>query len=374
MQPQFSPSYYSDPEVYDREQRTLFRDQWQFMAFTHELENHNDYVARDIGGQSVVVQNLDGQLNCFENVCSHRFNRIHSDGCGNRRLQCRYHGWIYNGEGFPCAIPHRPRFDDLTEDKVRELQLTRWQVETCGGLVFVREGVSGRSLREFLGEIHDDMEQYSLALGPQIDRNEMIIEANWKILVENTLEGYHVDFVHEETFRRLGTVNQPKNWEWSLPHSRYSSPLSEKFDADCRKVTKLLSDRPVTIDGYLHQLVFPNLTLATTYGTSFSVQHFEPLGPERTRFTSYVFQTKLAGDVSGVRAVMLDTINHSVREFNRKVFEEDRVVCESVHLGAKQARVSGLLSDEEYRVCEFQRSYLDALHGQVTLNRGRAAA
>lgn len=362
MTPIFTPEYYSDADILAQEQEKIFRRQWQFAAFSHQLENDNDYVSAEIGGRSFFVQRFDGKLSAFSNVCSHRFSQIHTEGCGNRRAECRYHGWIYDGEGLPTAIPHRPRFDDMTPEKVCGLRLTRWQVEECGGLVFVRESAEGPSLREFLGEaVFHDMERMTLALGPRIDCNEMIIDANWKIVVENTLEGYHVGFVHTDTFHRLGTL--PGGWQWNLPHSRYSSPLSEKVDADCQKVMSLFDSRPVKVDGYLHQLIFPNLTVATTYGTSFSVQTFEPLGPDQTKFTSHVFQTKLEEEPTGVKAAVLESVNISVKDFNRKVFEEDRLVVELVHRGAKETRVSGLLSDEEYRVGEFQKSYIEALEG-----------
>ena len=361
MTPLFPPSHYSDPDVELREQAAIFRRLWQFVGFRHELAHDNDYVCRTIGGRSVFVQNFDGELRAFENVCSHRFNRIHDDGCGNRRTQCRYHGWIYNSDGLPSAIPHRPRFDDLDAEKTCALRLTSWQAECCGGLVFVRQTSDGPSLREYLGDCFDSVAQMTSALGPQIDRNEMLIAANWKVLVENTLESYHVDFVHTDSFKKLGTVCGEANWQWQLPHSCYTSPLAEKYDAGARKFLKVFDERPVTLPGYLHQLVFPNLTIASTYGTSYSIQHFEPLGAEQTRFTSYVFQTQLANEPQGAKATIVETINHSVRDFNRQVFEEDRAVCEGVHKGAKQTRGGGILSDEELRVSQFQRSYVEAL-------------
>ena len=365
MIPFIPKHYYSDDAIHAREQAVLFRGQWQFVGFEAELANENDFLTRDVGGKSIFLQNVGGTLLAAENVCSHRFSRIHQ-GCGNRPLQCPYHGWKYDAQGYPSAIPRRPRFDDLNPEKCQSLRLSVWNVERCGKLIFVREGLDhddGISLREFMGEIFEPMQAMTLAFGPQIDRNEMLINANWKILIENTLEGYHVDFVHSESFKRLGTG--VGDWTWHLPHSAYASPLSEQFDADCQRVLSLFADRPMQIDGYFHQLVFPNLTLATTYGTSFSVQHFEPVGPNQTKFVSYVFQSKLEKQLSRLEEILLETINHSVVQFNRQVFEEDRGVCEWVHQGAQQSSQTGLLSDEEYRVAEFQKSYMTALDSAV---------
>lgn len=138
MQPLIVPSAYSSSEVYRLEERMLFRRHWQFAAFAYELQNENDFVTRDIGGKAVFVQRIGGELKCFENVCPHRFNRLHTACRGNARLRCGYHGWTFDGQGIPCAIPHRPRFDDLTPEALKSLQLASWEVEQCGNLIFVR--------------------------------------------------------------------------------------------------------------------------------------------------------------------------------------------------------------------------------------------
>jgi choline monooxygenase len=131
------PLSYHDPAVFAAEQQMLFGRIWNCVGFQHEVAQHNDFVTRDVGGQSVVVHNFNGGLRAFHNVCSHRFNRIHPAGKGNRPLQCSYHGWTYDEAGLPSAIPKRPRFDDLTPEKICALRLKPWQVETCGQLVFV---------------------------------------------------------------------------------------------------------------------------------------------------------------------------------------------------------------------------------------------
>lgn len=201
----------------------------------------------------------------------------------------------------------------------------------------------------------------SSAFGPLIDHNEMLINANWKIVLENTLEVYHVDFVHQDSFKRLGTRSGPETVRFDAPHSIYTSPLSEKFDADCRLVQSLFLERPFETPGYLHMHLFPNTTIATTFGASFAFQHIEPLGPERTRFTSYVFQSTMPHAPKGAMAAMLQAFNQSVKDFNRQVFEEDRSICEGVHQGAKQARGIGILSEEETRIGEFQQHYVSAI-------------
>jgi len=355
------PFNYHDPAIFAVEQKKVFARTWCCVGFRHQVAKHNDFITRDVGGYSVVVHNFDGSLKGFHNVCSHRFNRIHPEGEGNRPLQCSYHGWSYNEEGLPTAIPKRPRFDDLSPEKICELRLQAWRVETCGQLVFVCRDPGGPELRDFLGACFDTVERMSNACGPRIDVNGMTIRANWKVLVENTLESYHVGFVHPNSFSRLNAGEGV--FAWQPPHSSWETPLGPKFISRMDKLMPLFESRPLKLAGYFHQLVFPNLTIASTQGTSFSVQFFEPVGPAETRFTSVVFQTRL-GDVSPGTQAAVDALNQSVKDFNRAVFTEDKDVCEQVQRGATETSQAGLLSDEELRVGDFQSHYLRSMEAQ----------
>ena len=350
------PRDYYDPGVFLREQRQLFSRLWQCVGFTHDLEKHHNFITRDVGGVSVVVQNFHGSLRAFANVCSHRFNRIHTDCRGNGPLQCAYHGWLYNDQGVPTGIPKKPRFDGLTSERLQELALAPWRVESCGRLVFVCRDSQAPGLKNYMGEAFALVEAMTQASGQLIDENVMIIRANWKVLVENTLESYHVNFVHANTFSRLGTADGV--FEWQQPHSRWCTPLGAKIAARLEKPMAVFASRPWKAEGYLHQLVFPNLTVASTQGTSFSVQFFDPVDPDTTRFTSIVFQTRLQESPTEAAQATIAALNESVKAFNRAVFSEDKEICEQVQRGARMTDKSGALSDEELRVFDFQKQYL----------------
>lgn len=349
-------SCYHEASHYALEQEHLFRRTWQAVAFRRDLAIHQDFVTREVAGLPVVIQNFHGELRAFINVCSHRFNRIQTLCRGNRPLQCAYHGWTFDAQGLPCAIPKRPRFDGLTPEKLQELRLTSWRVEVCGELVFVVASEETCPLREFLGDAYATVEQMTLACGPRLDENVMEIEANWKVLVENTLESYHVSFVHANTFSRLGLAEG--RFDWQGPHSSWQAPLNPSVLQRLARFEPAFASRAFQPDGYIHQLIFPNLTLASTRGTSISVQFFEPLSPSRTRFTSVVFQAKLK-ELDHTEELTVGAVNQSTVQFNRSVFQEDKDVCEQVQRGVVATRHVGVLSDEELRVQCFQGRYLE---------------
>lgn len=359
MRPTILPSDYADPEVFRAEQARLF-DDWVFVGFGRQLARNNDYLAREVGGKSVVVQNFDGELRAFLNVCSHRFCRIRADGEGNRVLQCPYHGWTYDQRGVPFGIPKRPRFPELEDPAATEaFALERWRVATCGELVFVRRRLGGPELADYLGDARGWVEPVGSALGEQIDRNEILIKANWKVLVENTLESYHVGFVHPKTFGRLGASGM--EFAFQGPHSSWAARLSDDMTTKWQRVAPVLAARPVHVDGYFHQLIFPNVTIATTHGATFALQVFDPIAPDLTRFVSHVFASQLADGSPRANAV-LRALGQSAVEFNRQVFAEDAIVCELVQTSVEHAPGPGILSDEEERVLAFQAAYAHSMN------------
>jgi phenylpropionate dioxygenase-like ring-hydroxylating dioxygenase large terminal subunit len=358
-------TYYYDPALLSAEYEKLFGRTWNFVGFTFDLANNNDYISADVAGKPIVIQNFDGRLRAFLNVCSHRFSEIRCDPKGNSPLRCPYHGWTYDAEGLPTGIPSRPRFDGLTDDVIRSLALRRYRVEVCGALVFVTLDSTVPSLRDFMGEAWSTTESMSCSFGELIDRNELNLECNWKIAVENTLESYHVTFIHPKTFKILGASGT--DFRFEQVHSSWRADVSGTIEKQMKKLEGIFESRPFKVNGYLHQLIFPSLTIATTFGHSFAVQQILPQSAGSTRFTSYVFATRLnaaSDSTKNLRAMG----NDSIVQFNRAVFEEDKTICEAVQRGIRNATGTGQLSDEELRVAHFQKSYsafVSPLHSEA---------
>ena len=131
-------SYYHDETVLRIENERLFGRTWHFAGFAFDLADDNDYVSLEIAGKSIVVQNFEGKLGAFLNVCSHRFSEIRCEPKGNGPLRCPYHGWTYNAEGVPVGIPSRPRFDDLSEDgQFVEIDLRHYPIHGTPSAIFL---------------------------------------------------------------------------------------------------------------------------------------------------------------------------------------------------------------------------------------------
>ncbi len=262
-------NYYSDA-ILEQEIARLFRSGFQFAGFLHELANDRDFVCVDFLGTTVVVQNFKGAIKAFENVCTHRFNRIQTEDRGNGPLRCRYHGWTFDASGFPVGLPKRDQFLAADGSNAAALCLPEYRVESCGSFVFFTRADNAQTLADYLGDYARVLEELSRHIGAETHFGHIPHAANWKLLVENVLECYHCAIVHPETFvTGLGVGLKPiEQIEFSSLHSSSHFPRSETKRENLRK--KLLAHldaREFAHDSFFHIYIFPNLFISSTEGT-----------------------------------------------------------------------------------------------------------
>ncbi|MGB8168322.1 MAG: Rieske 2Fe-2S domain-containing protein, partial [Chthoniobacteraceae bacterium] len=283
MKPLIGPKDYYDAATFAAERESVFLRNWFFAGTTQQLPHHDDFRRIEVAGISIVLQNFHGEIKAFNNVCTHRFARLQSEPAGNRQLVCPYHGWRFNGEGLPYAIPRKPLIADVTPETLCQYRLSRWHVRTVGPLIFIKKEQAGETLanddleRQF-GEFAEPLARYAAACGELVENTEYVVKANWKLVVENTLEGYHVDFVHPNTIRKLGMTGLVKDtkadaepaaeaadpasgkgsyFTFSGQNSTVTSSLNPEVSARMDRNYKFLANRPAKIDGYRHFYFFP---------------------------------------------------------------------------------------------------------------------
>lgn len=382
MKPLIEPHDYTSADAFRAEVDRIFMRRWIFACSLDGLANDLDYRCVEIGGVSVIVQNFGGKIRAFNNVCSHRFARIHADRSGNRELKCPYHGWIYNEEGLPYAIPRKPLISEITPATLCDYRLSRWHVRTIGPIVFIKKEFAGETLaaddlEQQLGDFAEPLAQLASACGELVENTEHVVKANWKLVVENTLEGYHVDCVHPNTIRKLGmtglktpasgepaeeaTVETGSRFTFSGQNSAVFSPLNPEVSARMDRTYKFLGNRPQKLVGYRHYYFFPNFVFASTRGESFSIQRILPIDERTTELTSFLFATNGFGELSKMEAALKKQFYASAAEFVRAIFLEDAGICEQVQRSIGFAHGLGVLSDEEERICAFHQAYRAAL-------------
>ena len=165
------------------------------MGHVGRLPNPGDYLTSRAGSQPVLVlRDEHGELRAFRNVCRHRGSRLLSGSgqCG-KAIRCRYHGWTYRTDGELIGVPEGRSIAGLDKSK---LGLFPARVETLCGLIFVNLDVHAEPLAEQVRGLPERLERYG------IDRLEPSGEwhntqpSNWKIVIDNYNEGYHVPIAH----------------------------------------------------------------------------------------------------------------------------------------------------------------------------------
>ena len=276
------------------------------------LPETGSYIARTAAGTPlVVVRGQDNQVRAFINACRHRGMKVvDGSGCA-RALSCPYHAWTYNLDGSLKGIPGKEAFPQLASDAPG---LTEVSAIEKGGLVYVQQE----------GEIDSDLMTHALDFfsNEQIcfHQSETIDEANWKLLTETLLEGYHIKSLHRESFYPFGLDNI-NVVETFGQNARVVYPF--KRIEKLREIAR--GDRDITGLATLVYHLFPNVSVAVLSKHT-SVTIIEPLSPTRTQMTSYYVKHA----ATNARSISDEDAMRDVEFVNQSGQEEDRAAARAI--------------------------------------------
>ena len=214
--------WYIAPEFLALEKEKIFARTWQAVGRIDEVARLGDFFTCEVLGEPLVVtRGTDGVLRAFYNVCRHRAGNV-AAGKGNRKsLQCRYHGWTYALDG---RLMTTPEFEGVEDFDKSCYGLHPVRVETWGPFVFVNLDPDAAPLAATLGVILDETAHIPLAEMRPVERRDYIIDCNWKVYIDNYLEGYHLPIAHPGLYRELDYENYKV--ETHRYHSRQLGPTA----------------------------------------------------------------------------------------------------------------------------------------------------
>jgi len=188
-----SAEFYTDPGQLAREIATVFRRRWQYVGPASQLERPGDYITARIAHEPLVLLNDGGVIRGFFNVCRHRAGPL-ALGCGNAaRLVCRYHGWTYSLQG---QLLRAPEMEGALGFDPAKIHLAPIAVHVFGPLVFAALDASTPPFDGEHPRLVDECAPYQLARMRHVMTRDYPVAANWKLYVDNFLEGYHLPQVH----------------------------------------------------------------------------------------------------------------------------------------------------------------------------------
>jgi choline monooxygenase len=265
------------------------------------IPNPGDHVERVCFGTPLfAVRGNDGRARVFRNACRHRgMPLVEGTGC-SRALVCRYHGWTYRLDGPLAHVPHANAFPDLNMSARGLVEVT--SIEADGLIVIgaLEPDAAQSSLRgcaeEAMAALSDGSPWRDKLLPAErlVGENSVLLQINWKVLVEQFLEGYHIRSTHHETFFPL-QYDDLNVVEMFGPNSRITFPFRNIERLRNRPESMWTIERRAT---FVYQL-FPNVMLAT-FPDQVIVVVVDPIDVDHSRITSYnVAKPEVAEAVTG---------------------------------------------------------------------------
>lgn len=242
-----SSKLYSSPEIFDQEMRDIFGSTWVYLAHESQIPDSGDYITTTIGIQPVIVTRLEDQsIAVLLNRCAHRGAVVCREGRGHAdTFRCPYHAWVYANDGRLVAPAQRTGYPE--EFQSWNLNLDRVpRVETYRGLIFASissdvEPLSQRlrHIKRYIDAWDDRSPNGHTSVFSAVQ--EYVFPGNWKFQMENGVDGYHGNYVHESFAKlldrsgelSLGSLTRSRNQLGSLNFSKgfpYGDGLLERSE------------------------------------------------------------------------------------------------------------------------------------------------
>ncbi len=187
---------YTSREFFEQEWQGMWTKVWLLLGRESELPEPGDWQMEPVGREEILmVRQTDGTVKAFHNVCQHRGNPLVEENKGHvKRFVCRYHSWAYLPDG---ELNFAPDGEDFPEgNPCGKLRLQEIACETFAGFVWVNMNPDGSSLKSYLGPIWDEWQAREVHAWTRTMANSMWLPCNWKVVMDNFNESYHVPTVH----------------------------------------------------------------------------------------------------------------------------------------------------------------------------------
>ena len=333
------------------ERERIFHHGWICLGRVSDFAREGSFVTETIGDVSVVaVRQANGTIKAFLNACAHRFARLVNEREGARKLfVCPYHAWTYDGAGTLVRAPHMEASDrfDLEAVSLREIHTDVWQGFLYVSLASEPPSPASERLERITSEV---IAPYRMKHYETVIQDEMPVAANWKNMIENFIESYHIFAVHAATFGISGKNPNAYICGPDMNHCAFHwgiQPKEEGMGAAHASNTSLTGEwRRTTVIG----CVFPChlITLAPDYMWSVTVL---PVACGEMRA---IWSVSVAPEVlETVEAVERDSWISNLRSFMDLANNEDRPIIEALWKGTRMTPGNGFYHPVERNLWNF---------------------
>ncbi|GGQ75353.1 aromatic ring-hydroxylating oxygenase subunit alpha [Couchioplanes azureus] len=282
--------FYTDPRIAEWETDRVFGSSWQLVGHESDLPRPGARIVAPVAGREVlVVRTEDGGLAGHLNVCRHRGSRLVAAAePAGKAIRCPYHGWTYRLDGSLVGAPESRTIPCLDKPK---LGLFGVRVESFLGLLFANLDPHAVPLHQRVPGLADLIGRYLGADLEPVGRYRIqdtateAQDANWKVVVDNYLEGYHVPVAHPGLMRLLDYQRYTATIRESYVY--FEVPIRDKPSSNRRErlYQRLASPmpglRPEDHRMWRYAVIYPN-TLIDLYPDHVIAWSVHPLGVSRS--------------------------------------------------------------------------------------------
>ena len=315
---------FTDPKLLERERDQIFGKCWLYVGHASELAKPNDFLTRSVGGREIIFnRNRKGDFQAFLNSCPHRGAMVARGRAGNCiSFKCFYHGWAFNNNGkFATRMQPGVYPEDFGADGSADLVAVP-RLDQYRDFWFINFDSNAISLSEYLADAKTylDVVADHSAEGMEIvdGVQEYSINANWKLLVENSYDGYHAGETHSTYLEYLGAAiggpavipfGQAHTYDlgnghavvqgpapWGRPVGQWIPAWGDQGKADIAKIVEELAARvgperaqQIALSNR-NMVIFPNLVINDIM--AITVRTFYPETPNYMTVNSWALAPK----------------------------------------------------------------------------------
>ncbi|MPZ35028.1 MAG: Rieske 2Fe-2S domain-containing protein [Rhodospirillales bacterium] len=314
-------SAFVSDEILALERERVFGKCWLYLGHSSELKQPGDFISRRVGGRPLLyTRDRDNKLNALYNTCAHRGALVCRERSGNRRaFTCGYHAWTFDEKGRFVGMPGREALPPDATDNCKLDLIHVERLEEFKGFVFVCYDKNAMSLPDYLAGAGEYLayvaDQGAGGMEIVTGTQDYCVGANWKLLQENSADGYHgvpthstyFDYLRSRDSTNFATMNS-RGWvknlgnghavsesigllPWGRPYARWVPGWGEAAKVEVEALNKEIMERlgpergNVVANGDRNLLIFPNLVVNDVMATT--IRTFYPVKPDHMEVSAW---------------------------------------------------------------------------------------
>ncbi len=348
---------YSSPEIYAMEKERIFMTHWLSVGRVEEIPNVGDYMTFNVMNEPIVISRPSAdEIKVFMNMCLHRGVAVAS-GCGHANdFSCPYHAWLFDVGGKLVATPGMKESEvDMKGKSLKQLPVRIWR-----GWIFTNFSQDPRPFEDFIAPYEKNLWWFLSGECVLADKVEIDIKCNWKFLVENLIDIYHVGVIHKDTFGGFVKgekikFNLEKDGGW---HTQYEARPHSKSGTQIFPTLPWAKDQPSGIA--CKAGIYPNLNLSMR-ADSLRMWHIWPKSLNETRVVCYLLFPEAALSIPDYEIELA-----KYKKFVSQIVAEDAVMVESLQ-NASGSRFfePGPMAAQEEAIHHLENHYADLMSREV---------